>query len=795
MRFHSARGAAARRIARRFGGALAVVVVVAALGSSQAAAFGTIEGSLGQHSEHERITRLALQCGSVAGGPDVQPPDCFQPVSLDNLAGQSRSFGAVGAPDDIPMHLNRDRDYWHCDNADWVDARTHGLPGPYPQERRTALDKLRACVEWGRDKLYDGGEDAWSFPTATPQTGAVAEARTLIKASGRVDDSNPGVGRFSPDCTYNGVLSRRVKCNVLEPFGYVLHMAEDFYSHTNWADLQDPTKALSLTNPIGLGKREIARFLDLRAQWTAPEAVPADFTSSCYPKKECAGRVIHGESSKDLGLNKDKGLIDTTTGAVREPTTPRGQIVVDGVSNFSRAVTLATREARRQWSVFRAELARRYGLADAAKMICALVLDRSETCDTRNVVVSINYDPTAEGYQLAPGEDGSARRSPVEAAAAALIDRLGKSDRVAVITSDSATGEQDVDPFVAPAQAQIDDPREGDPAPDPSVVDDGRPRKGADPTVTPEPEPFVAEPSPEGDYTHGSEEGAQENEETDASQAAPPAPALAPDSAPVVGDDGEDRAGDGDRLSADDAVRDEPTTAAARLTEPAPAARFVAAAFAAQERGIASTTAAALRSVDGLLGNADLPRGQQGAVLITDRVGDVAALVARVRALGEAGAVVSLAIFGRESAPAPVIAAVEATGGAVLATRSARELQRFAAVADRAGLTRLGEVFPEQGTPLGGGAPGVLGVTGSGHDEHDVGTLARRAQLTVRTLDGPLRIRVTDHVTQTTVRVTATRRRPAKVALRPDGDYGVEVAGRSGRRYEAAVRALKAPRR
>ncbi|MFC4065132.1 hypothetical protein [Actinoplanes subglobosus] len=55
--------------------------------------FGTIDGG-GQHREHERITRAAVACAAADASED-----CFQPRSIDQLAGHGNGFGAVGAPD------------------------------------------------------------------------------------------------------------------------------------------------------------------------------------------------------------------------------------------------------------------------------------------------------------------------------------------------------------------------------------------------------------------------------------------------------------------------------------------------------------------------------------------------------------------------------------------------------------------------------------------------------------------------------------------------------------------------
>ena len=92
---------------------VACLVVTAFLGSApgSAAAFGTIETG-GQHREHERITRAALACAGDAGSD----PYCFEPRSIDYLAGHVRAFGAVGAPDNDELSDPTA----HCDNADFL---------------------------------------------------------------------------------------------------------------------------------------------------------------------------------------------------------------------------------------------------------------------------------------------------------------------------------------------------------------------------------------------------------------------------------------------------------------------------------------------------------------------------------------------------------------------------------------------------------------------------------------------------------------------------------------------------
>ena len=83
--------------------------------ASPAAGFGTIDGG-GQHREHERITRAAMACPGDG--------DCFQPRSLDQLAGHGKGFGAVGSPDLTEVS----NPAAHCDDADFLEVQTLFAP-------------------------------------------------------------------------------------------------------------------------------------------------------------------------------------------------------------------------------------------------------------------------------------------------------------------------------------------------------------------------------------------------------------------------------------------------------------------------------------------------------------------------------------------------------------------------------------------------------------------------------------------------------------------------------------------
>jgi hypothetical protein len=314
-----------------------------------ATAFGTIDGA-GQHREHERITRAALAC---AGGAKSNG-DCFEPKSIDQLAGKGKAFGGVGAPDSDEIS----NPAAHCDDADYLER------SGYPQTRVRATAGLANCVNHLRSRFREG----------------VELAKGLLDARGNVVG---GEVNLDPQCEFFGGRERRAKCESIEGFGRALHGAQDFYSHSNWADEADPARPIADDNPPGLNRPGPSPVLDLRGR-TAPN-VPRDLTTGCFvPRDEvpgverCAGRITHA------GLNKDNGLIDPVTGTATAPTTPRGMVR----ENFAKAVTGAINETRRQWDDFRYELTSRYGEQEAAFMICALTRDDPvKDCRDRAVLV------------------------------------------------------------------------------------------------------------------------------------------------------------------------------------------------------------------------------------------------------------------------------------------------------------------------------------------------------------------------------------------------------------------------
>lgn len=293
--------------------------------AGQAAAFGTVR-FLGQNAEHERITRRALQCTPTS------PLHCISPRTLDELAGRSGTFGAVGHPDNPRSGLMSESKA-HCDSGDWLPT------AGYPHAQSQARANLEACRAWMSVNIEK----------------AVAEAAALLDAGGAVAPKQVRL-----DCDF-GDPKESAKCKVLEAFGATLHAAQDFYSHSNWTDRARPGPT-GLGNPPGLGVAGPAPWLSLRG--TA--AFPAGLISGCYegfPEAAyCRGRVRHETLNKDTG-DIEPGVGDGSTG--------RGEVN----DNFRRAVEAATADTEDKWLLLRERLVARYGAQKGGRMICALQKD------------------------------------------------------------------------------------------------------------------------------------------------------------------------------------------------------------------------------------------------------------------------------------------------------------------------------------------------------------------------------------------------------------------------------------
>jgi hypothetical protein len=273
-----------------------------------AAGFGTVDGG-GQHREHERITRAAVACASGDSSGD-----CFEPVTVDQLAGDGKGFGAIGAPDRTEVS----NPAAHCDDGDF-------LVGDYPRTRDQATASISDCVTHLRQRFAE----------------AVRNAGGLLDGQGRIVEAEVGL---DTGCRLEQNGEQRAKCTVLESFGRALHGVQDFYAHSSWADEADPARPVGPDNPPGLNRAAPSSVLDLRG--TGVPGVPRDLATGCYVLNDtvpgagmCEGRITHA------ALNKDNGLIDPVTGEVSSPGTPRGQVG----RNFEKAVSGAIVETRHQW--------------------------------------------------------------------------------------------------------------------------------------------------------------------------------------------------------------------------------------------------------------------------------------------------------------------------------------------------------------------------------------------------------------------------------------------------------------
>jgi len=314
------------------------MVAATAMAGLLLAGFGTIRG-MGQDAEHGRITRRALDCASPTA-----IDTCFQPDSIDSLAGRPGDFGAVGAPDRGRGMLTS---YAHCSAGDYYDV------AGYPRTREEAQASLTECRDYMVENLRH----------------AVIDAADLLDDDGDIRSSQiPGM----IPCIYAGSEHGRAKCNVLAHLGRILHASQDFYSHSNWVDSPDPTRPVSAENPPGLGHEGPSPWLDLRLD--NPD-FPYGLISGCFDNESFLGEergCVYAEDGshriRHLDVNKDTGTIDPEIGA---PTTPRGMIG----DNFERAVTAAISDSVDKWATFREMLVEAYGPTNASLMICAITHD------------------------------------------------------------------------------------------------------------------------------------------------------------------------------------------------------------------------------------------------------------------------------------------------------------------------------------------------------------------------------------------------------------------------------------
>ncbi|HLI67617.1 MAG TPA: hypothetical protein VKU90_14735 [Caulobacteraceae bacterium] len=310
-------------------GAAATLAAILAALAQPAGAFGTLN-ILGQHSEHQRITRWALADAGLGR------------KTMDALAGVDGRFGAVGAPDD-PFRGLLGVKAAHCDGGDYLDTPD------YPHPRDAAQARLETCRRWIFDHLDQAVRDAGALATPRREDGAV------------------------PSCAFDGRRAGSARCLVLEDLGLAFHAAQDFYAHTNWVDHATPGP-IGPANPPGLAQ-------DGRSAWIDPRRnspFPSGLISGCYdgfPEWLHCGALFGPARAQHRYLNKDEGEIDVAAQTVGPGETPRGRID----DNFQRAVRAAVADTRSKWLYVEDRIRAAYG-ADANRILCRLTSDTPATC-------------------------------------------------------------------------------------------------------------------------------------------------------------------------------------------------------------------------------------------------------------------------------------------------------------------------------------------------------------------------------------------------------------------------------
>jgi len=355
---------------------------------------------VGANEEHQRITQAALGCSSRFTSTPVQP--CFQYDTLSNLAGFGPpafgAFPAVAAPDNLIMHGWGGPEWWHCDNGDYYN----NYITTYPQTRAAATQKLLDCRLWAQRMLGDGlvgnkqycnGARSWLC------TGVAATVHKMLNGKGNVDIVQPPAFTATRGCSFNGAHGR-IKCDVLQQFGYALHAIQDFYSHSNFADLSRYTTPITWQNPPGLGFTTLPKFWDMTLANGDPSLIPdiwMNLSSGCYPDGGCenAQRTSHAI------LNKDKSDIDPLTGTVTNPRTPRGQYLGSYATNAQLVVTMAIRQTRQAWLDLQQLIIQKEGSARAAKIICAIASDTPNRCG-KSSAASVPQEEFSDPDKVAP---------------------------------------------------------------------------------------------------------------------------------------------------------------------------------------------------------------------------------------------------------------------------------------------------------------------------------------------------------------------------------------------------------
>ena len=359
-----------------------LIFAAAALAAApSASAFGTYN-AFGQNAEHEKITRSLASEGFVDDG-------------LDLLAGSKGNLGGAGAPDEITSILLGPGSQ-HCDGAGY-------LPGKKGSQKE-ADDAFRDCLRWFQ----------WNMRDALDAAGQLVDADLTI-------DTGQSQASFST-CAwpmYRGA-DKTALCTVYNRLGRSLHLAQDFYAHSNWSDYSTGT---TLDNPPGLDRVEEvpaglrfprnANLVDLE------DGIINACDNTNVVKNWCVGRVKHDNSklTGSDGINKDLGTVDVDNcwaskdgrHSVRSSTTdPQGR------TNFARAICSAINQTKVTWGDFQKEVMDSYG--DERGALIVQIIQTGTVPDTTpqpNPDTSTVTDPDAP-VTTDPSDDMRRALRPVE---------------------------------------------------------------------------------------------------------------------------------------------------------------------------------------------------------------------------------------------------------------------------------------------------------------------------------------------------------------------------------------------
>ena len=366
-----------------------ILAVVAALGFGTGTAQAFMTWETPGSSEHERITRAAVACNSVFARLPADDVDwsklCIHSLAFDgsapagtwqlqatinNLAGGGGSslFGGVGAPD-RKAEVVSSNPASHCDEGDWWFLSTPWYGSTYPGSLDARTQKIYNCmvllqaymkhaVQQAGNLVVGSDAKGWNFNIDQIELANDCyesyDLATNVTAGGVLPD---GIVPSNGTVQYGG----QSKCAVLISVGRAMHIAEDFYAHSNWTDENPSTPDAStppgLQNPVDLipeGLRYPRTPSSIDAWLDSNQVITGFYPGSPSDPAVATDRIYHNHA-----LTKDSGMaaIDWTSdvlpagnGAGKFRRGAAGSL--DGQDNFQRAARGAIYAASTLWADF-----------------------------------------------------------------------------------------------------------------------------------------------------------------------------------------------------------------------------------------------------------------------------------------------------------------------------------------------------------------------------------------------------------------------------------------------------------